>query len=925
MLRKEYSKYLTICAILFVSLTITAQKKVLDHSVYDSWKSLSAMGITHDGRYAATVIKEQEGDDYLLIRDLQSKRELSIPRGYAYTITPDQKYIVAQIKASYEVTRQAKIKKTADEKLPKDSLVIISLDKLSAIKIANVKAFKVGKDFSDYIAYTIDDTLKAKGKAKADEKTRTLVVRNIYTAKEDSVKNVSDFVFSRNGKGLAIVTKPEAKDSINKPSVVYIDLKGYKKKIVSIGKTLYKSPSLSDSGERLAFLATSDSAKAEIKNYDLFYFSSNTDSAKLIVDKTKSGMPKDWNVSENYDPQFSKNGKRLLLGIAPIALPKDTTIPDFEKAQLDLWHWEEPLIQPQQLVELEKKIKQTYLSYVDLDNGFTFYQLATEEMPNVSISDENNGRYAIGTSNLNYLFDTQWDIAARLTNDIWLLDLDSHTQKQIKKGLQAELNLSPDGKYLAWYDVNDRQYYAYSLETGKEVCLTDKLNINFWDEKHDTPSIPDSYGFGAWLENDGAFLVYDAYDIWKLDPSGIKAPENLTKNIGRDKKLTFRYVKTDKESRFIKNNEKQLFSVFDNTSKKHGFYEVEKSNLKPLILDQYIFSSPEKAKDKDVYLFAKSNFNTSPDLFVTSNNWKSETKLSDINPQMRDYNWGTAELVEWTTFDKKQSQGIVYKPENFDPNKKYPLMVYFYEKHSDNLYQYSPPAPSRSIINIPFYCSRGYIVFTPDIQYATGHPGESAYNSVVSGVEELAKNEWIDRDNMAIQGQSWGGYQVAYLVTRTNMFKAAGSGAPVSNMFSAYGGIRWETGRSRQYQYEQTQSRIGATMWEAPDLYKENSPIFFADKVNTPLLIMHNDKDGAVPWYQGIEYFMALRRLHKPVWLLQYNNEAHNLKERRNCKDLSIRLQQFFDHYLKGEAAPVWMKTGVPATEKGKTYGLEIE
>ena len=178
---------------------------------------------------------------------------------------------------------------------------------------------------------------------------------------------------------------------------------------------------------------------------------------------------------------------------------------------------------------------------------------------------------------------------------------------------------------------------------------------------------------------------------------------------------------------------------------------------------------------------------------------------------------------------------------------------------------------------------------------------------------------------MAIQGQSWGGYQTAYLVTRTNMFKAAGAGAPVSNMFSAYGGIRWESGMSRQYQYEQTQSRIGATMWEAPELYKENSPVFFADKVKTPLLIMHNDNDGAVPWYQGIEYFMALRRLHKPVWLLQYNKEAHNLKERRNSNDLSVRLQQFFDHYLKGTPIPVWMKTGVPAINKGKTYGLELE
>ena len=179
---------------------------------------------------------------------------------------------------------------------------------------------------------------------------------------------------------------------------------------------------------------------------------------------------------------------------------------------------------------------------------------------------------------------------------------------------------------------------------------------------------------------------------------------------------------------------------------------------------------------------------------------------------------------------------------------------------------------------------------------------------------------------MAIQGQSWGGYQTAYLVTRTNLFCAAGAGAPVSNMTSAYGGIRWGSGVCRQMQYEHGQSRIGATLWSKGglDLYIENSPLFKADKVTTPLLIMHNDNDGAVPWYQGIEYFMALRRLGKKVWMLEYNNEEHNLKERRNCKDLSIRLQQFFDHYMKGDAEPAWMKYGVPATRKGEYLGTEL-
>jgi dipeptidyl aminopeptidase/acylaminoacyl peptidase len=273
-------------------------------------------------------------------------------------------------------------------------------------------------------------------------------------------------------------------------------------------------------------------------------------------------------------------------------------------------------------------------------------------------------------------------------------------------------------------------------------------------------------------------------------------------------------------------------------------------------------------------------------------------------------------------FDGKMSEGLLFKPENFDPKKKYPVIFYFYERDADELFTYRSPAPSASTINIPWFVSNGYIVFDPDIHYKNGEPGQSAYNSVVSAARYLSKMPWVDSTKMAIQGQSWGGYQVAYLVTRTKMFAAAGSGAPVSNMTSAYGGIRWGSGVTRQFQYEKSQSRIGKNLWEGRELYIKNSPLFFTDKITTPLLIMHNDKDGAVPWWQSIEWFTALRRLGKTAWLLQYNDEDHNLVERRNRKDLSVRMGQFFDHYLKGSPMPVWMKEGVPATEKGIEWGL---
>ncbi|MCF0168086.1 MAG: S9 family peptidase, partial [Bacteroidales bacterium] len=312
----------------------------------------------------------------------------------------------------------------------------------------------------------------------------------------------------------------------------------------------------------------------------------------------------------------------------------------------------------------------------------------------------------------------------------------------------------------------------------------------------------------------------------------------------------------------------------------------------------------------------RGNYETGNNLWLYTDNFATEKQLSDINPQQRDYNWGTVELVKWTARTGRETEGLLFKPENFDESKRYPVLVYFYERSSQDLYSVKTPAPSRSVINIPYFVSNEYVVFVPDIWYEVGHPGRSALDYVMSGCDMLCEYPWIDGDNMAIQGQSWGGYQVAYMITQTGRFKAAGAGAPVSNMTSAYGGIRWGSGMVRQFQYEQQQSRIGSDLWNGFDLYVENSPIFFVPNVTTPVLIMHNDADGAVPWWQGIEFFTALRRCGKQAWMLQYNGEEHNLAQRRNAKDLSVRLADFFDHFLKGKPMPQWMEKGVPYWEK---------
>ena len=465
-----------------------------------------------------------------------------------------------------------------------------------------------------------------------------------------------------------------------------------------------------------------------------------------------------------------------------------------------------------------------------------------------------------------------------------------------------------------------------SFTISKIRCFDEDGN-SFWYEEDDHPMIPEPYGIAGWTQDDQDVLLYDHYDIWKISTGDGKAI-NLTDGNGRRTKCTYRYIPTkdQTEEPFIRNDETIMLSVFNNITKENGLATVNVAKAaapKIAALGGYTYGNPQKAKDAEVYAYTKGNFQCPNDIYLTYTPGRREQKLTSINPQQKDYNWGTVELFHWNAFDGTQLDGLLYKPEDFDPTKKYPVMIYFYEKRSESMYNYIMPQPSWSTVNLAFYCSRGYIVFVPDIVYHAGTPGESAYNCIVSGAEALARNTWVDKDNMAIQGQSWGGYQVAYLITRTNMFKAAGAGAPVANMTSAYGGIRWQTGMSRQFQYEQSQSRIGRDLWNGVELYMENSPLFKLPHVSTPVLIMHNDNDGAVPWYQGIEMFMGLRRLGKPAWLLEYNNEEHNLKERRNRKDLTIRLQQFFDHYLKNAPMPAWMKNGVPTSRKGEYFGFE--
>ncbi|MVT11691.1 prolyl oligopeptidase family serine peptidase [Chitinophaga sp. ysch24] len=888
-------------------------KKPLDHSVYDSWQSIGSKSISNNGQWIAYTITPQEGDASLVIYNSRTQQQLTVPRGYNAVITEDNHYVVFLIKAPFADIRQAKIRKKKVADMPKDSLGIITLGNNKIEKIPSVRSFSTPEKAGGLVAYLAE-------KPKADTASGHLIIRQLDKKLQDTIRNVQNYLFSKPGNRLLAEVIADKKDSLSTGAMLLWDVTTRKTDTLSLGTADRKQLAFDEKGEQAAWYSSRDSAKALQQFYQLCYYRMGQDTATIAAARNTSGIPSGWSVNPNGKVWFSRNGERLFFGTAPIQPPKDTSIIDFEVAKVDIWNYKDDYLQPMQLKNLDKELKRSYQALYYPASGRVL-QLADKDMENISIADEGNCPYAMGYTDKGQRLPMQW--TGHSLKTIYTVNLENGNRRMVQPDLDSLSHISPSGRFIAWYNLKEKQWYTYENETNTTRNITASIPASMAEEDDDHPDMPGPYGTGGWMINDEFIFIYDRYDIWKVDPTGKIAPQMLTGGTGRQQQLRFRTLKLTREERFFKTNQPMLLETYSEITKENGFYTVnstKKSLPQKVVFGPYTYGDPVKADEADNLIFTKASYVLSPDLYTGTSPDKA-VQVSHINPQQKEYNWGTVELFKWTAYNGKPAEGILYKPEDFDSTKKYPVLLYFYEKLTDGLYSYQPPSPTPSRLNIPFFVSRGYLVLVPDVTYEPGHPGKGAYDYIVSGARALARHPWADSTNMGIQGQSWGGYQVAYLVTKTKLFKAAWAGAPVANMTSAYGGIRWESGMNRQFQYERSQSRIGATLWEKPELYIENSPLFYLPDVTTPLAIMSNDADGAVPWYQGIELFTGLRRLGKPVWLLNYNNEAHNLIQRQNRKDISRREQQFFDYFLKGAPAPEWIESGVPATEKGRNWG----
>lgn len=960
----------SLLLLLFISQTAISQKKEIDYRAYNDWKKLEAHCISNDGKFVSYTIKPLRGDGYLYIYNQVKNKLDSIPRGYNQQFSGNSNFLVFKITPGFDTLRNCELNKVDKEKWPKDSLGIYLLEKDSLIKISKLKSFTLPED-GDWLSYTSEyNSLVeeiANPKDSVEEKPITPIVVEIpkkskFTffkkkkevevlpvekveekpvAKEEKYKSdgklftslnaitgekqqyidVTEFVVSKKGKYVALISHKKEKKIVTYQLAILEPKSGDYS--VEATKKGFSNCTFNHSEKALALLSTEDTT--ENKQFELNYLELKSKKFITLIDTSTASIPVEKSISDNRSPVFSENDELLFFGIAKrVEQKQKDTLLVTEKAVVDVWNYQDKRLQPQQKVELKDDLKKTDLYVLQLEDK-KIIALSNDTLT-ITLPTKKRGNYLLATSKEMYQGTYNW--SSPNLEDHYRVSIADGKIESLKKGVGFGGNLSPSGKWYTYFNGEEGEHYLQNVSTKKEICLTcERKDVKWVIDLNGQPQKAEPYGIVGWIKNENEVMIQSEYDVWNYSITAGKI-YSVTNEEGKNTKTRLKPSFWDHDSLYLEYNNMYIRG-FNEKTNGNAIYEIATKPQGIALKKMYAMEAElvdiARSKNTEKIILRRSTVTEYPDLHYLDKNYTNEIQISKTNPQQQEYNWASVETIEWTSYDGIPLKGLVYTPENFDSEKSYPMIVYYYELYSEEIHKHYAPRPSASVINPIEFASAGYVVFFPDIRYREGHPAKSAYDCIMSGTDKVLKlYPNIDSKHMGLQGQSWGGYQTAQMITMTNRYAAAMAGAPVSDMISAYGGIRWGSGLNRQFQYERQQSRIGQTLWDAPELYIENSPIFHLPNITTPLLIMSNDADGAVPWYQGIEMFTGMKRLGKPVWLLNYNGDDHNLTKMANRIDYSIRLRQFFDYYLLEKPAPKWLIDGIPMVVKGDEYRLEL-
>jgi len=867
-------------SILFFCANVAlAQKKVLTPLAYDNWPSLGAPQLSNDGRHLLYTVKNIPiGSRTVMVQSTDGiwKKEFTGVQ-QEFQFTSDGKYLVFKTM---------------------DTLCVLNLTTHIIQYIPNTRTYSLqetpGGELLCYMS-SYDSGL--------------LSVKNLKTSKFQSFSGVITWKFSEDGR---IFLMQRAVDKMQ--ALYWVDLFSRREFDVS-GAEGTENLIIDSKGNQLVFKKLDSILvyrKGMKKPICLFNNKSLPDSSNLMLDKIN---------------HFSKDGTRLFITLRTIreANPSGNVV--------EVWSFRNARLPSEQEFGSNEK---SYQAVVNLSNGkITLLQSANEEISEISFPASKWASDTLALVVQRQRYFEFWNSASRPL--ISLLSTIDGSRKTLD--LPQGVSISSFGKYLIYFNRDKTSYFCYEIATGIRRNLTKQLKVNWSDTgRDDFPGGASTRGSIIWLKDDSSVLICDQFDIWKLDPLNLKKPINLTNGYGKKHSIVFNSTFGEDINGLGKHN-KLYLTAFDKNDKRNGFYlgRTDKAQDPELLtMGDYIFCTssayvptgsdftPIRAKSTNTYVVRRMSATAFPNYFSTKD-FKTFVKLSDLSPET-EYNWLRTELHTWKSLDGRTLQGILYKPEDFSPDKIYPIIIHYYERKSDGLNAFLKPeyVSDGMNINIPSYVSQGYLVFSPDIFYRVGDPMQGTYDAIVSAAKYLSRLPFVDERKIGIQGGSFGGIQTNYLVGRSNIFRAAVSCSGKADWISGYGSIVMPYGSTAQDTYETGQSRIGGSLWEKKSAYIKNSAIFQVDRITTPLLLMHGKQDPVCPFANILEFFTGLRRMGKTAWMLAYPNSSHGLRG-DDIQDFGIRMFQFFNYYLKDKAPPRWMTNEIPGSKPHTQTGLELD
>jgi dipeptidyl aminopeptidase/acylaminoacyl peptidase len=889
---------LVLLALLLSPALLTAQEapRPLTLDDYGAWNRITQVALSPDGRWMAYAHQPNDGDATFFLKELDGSRVHEAVNGAGAAFSDDGRW-AAFLTSPAE--KEAERLRRERKPVPR-TLHLVDLRSGTRTEEAGVRAFAFSKG-GRFLAVHRD-----RSDADAKHTGSDLLLRDLTQGTVLSFGNVAEYAFNEEGTLLAYLV--DAAEKAGNGLYVVSAAEG-RIRALDTGAHRFEDLAWSEAGDDVAALR-GEIPEGKTQRANRLVVARGVDAASPRVTTwdpaADASFPAGFVLSELANTRWTKDGARLVLGIRE---QQDSVTPEpaADRVNVDVWHWADERVQSVQMVQAAADRRYTYTSVYNVEAG-RFVRLATPEMQRVDLTDD--GGWALGRRDAAY----RGDVTQEAGRADWVrLDPATGAERVIVEAVRRPMGTSPDGRWTLW--SKDDKVFAANMETLAVTDLSAATGVDFMNREQGRTNERSAFGAGGWTQ-DGRVILYSKWDVHAVPLAGGPA-ESLTNGVGERDQIRFRLVRLDTESEWT-DPVASLLSSYGEWTKKSGYHRVRAGrDPEALLWGDEMVSAVRKARDADRVVLTRQTFQQFPDWWAADTRLRNPRRVTDANPQVAGFSWGSRVLVDYTDERGNKLQATLTLPAGYEQGKRYPMIVYFYELMSQRHHEFSLPVYDDRP-HMSTYASNGYLVLMPDIVYDVGYPGSSALDDVVAASKRVVELGYADPERIGLQGHSWGGYQTSFILTQTDMFRTIVTGAPLTNLMSMNNILYKQTGSPNGPILEWSQGRMNDQPWDDRARWISQDPIEHVPAISTPFLILHGTADGAVDWNQGLELYTAARRLGKEVILLSYPDEPHHLNRKPNQKDFQVRMKQWFDHYLKGDPAPDWMAKGVPHLEKGR-------